>query len=355
MTHRMPCLIWPGHLASTREVPDKVVWQPDKAAWQFDSPRAGGIYEISAPDDPVILHLERGPLDDPGRARLTTRLINHRRQTGRPLVVTEELLEEAGSARPLQVAERATRLLEYLVRHSESIGKEIILLRYDEPGAPPHVAGDGPGALAWSESTTTDELTFLCDDLTENGWIHQLDGPIDSKYTIVVTVQGYNALDQPPDSESNEAFVAMWIDKSMDDVFERGIRPGIEDAGYTAVRIDRQLKVDKIDDAILAAIRQCRFVVADFTHGGAGVRGSVYFEVGFARGLGIDVISTCRADQINALQFDTRQYYHIEWERNKLGHLRKQVAERIHARIGQGTGVAEGTSLLRGPYRPAQP
>ena len=96
-------------------------------------------------------------------------------------------------------------------------------------------------------------------------------------------------------------------------------------------------------------IRQCRFVVADFTHGKAGVRGSVYFEVGFARGLGIGVISTCRTDQINALQFDTRQYYHIEWERNKLGHLRKQVAERIRARIGQGTGATEGAPLLRSP------
>ena len=256
-------------------------------------------------------------------------------------MVTEELLEKSRSDPSLPVAERANRLLEYLVLRSESIGKEILLLRHDTPDAPPRVAAD---ALAWSESTTTDELTFLCDDLTDKGWIRGLrgGGPIDSNYTIVVTVQGYNELDQPPDSESNEAFVAMWINEEMDDIFEDGIRPGIEDAGYTAVRIDRQLKVDKIDDAILAAIRQCRFVVADFTHGGAGVRGSVYFEVGFARGLGIDVISTCRADQIDALQFDTRQYYHIEWERNKLDHLRKQVAERICARIGKGTGVADG-------------
>ena len=118
----------------------------------------------------------------------------------------------------------------------------------------------------------------------------------------------------------------------MDDIFEHGIRPGIEDAGYRAMRIDRELDVDKIDDAIMARIRQCRFVVADFTHGDDGVRGSVYFEVGFARGLGIDVISTCRADQIGTLHFDTRQYHHIAWTQDGLDDLRQQIDERIRAR-----------------------
>ncbi len=45
-------------------------------------------------------------------------------------------------------------------------------------------------------------------------------------------------------------------------------------------------------DRILARIRESRFVIADLTHN----RGGVYYEAGFAEGLGIPVIYTCDAD-----------------------------------------------------------
>ena len=129
----------------------------------------------------------------------------------------------------------------------------------------------------------------------------------------------------------------MWLHKSMDELYEDGLRPAIKDAGYEEFRIDREPSVDKIDDAIMAAIRQSRFVLADFTHGDEGVRGSVYFEVGFARGLGIEVVSTCREDQIDNLHFDTRQYYHIAWKPGALDQLRREVVDRIQARAGTAT------------------
>ena len=65
---------------------------------------------------------------------------------------------------------------------------------------------------------------------------------------------------------------------------------GIEDAGYEAVRIDEKEHTNKIDDEIIAEIRRSRFVVADFTQGKDGARGGVYYEAGFAHGLGIEVI-----------------------------------------------------------------
>ena len=46
------------------------------------------------------------------------------------------------------------------------------------------------------------------------------------------------------------------------------------------MRIDRHEHVNKIDDEIIAEIRRARFVVADFTHGDTGGRGSVYYEAG---------------------------------------------------------------------------
>lgn len=301
------CPIWPDYLASFSDLPEKL-------AWQVDSPRAGGLYRISQ----ATIHRLKD-LEDNVRARLTTRLIDHTQQTGQPLAVDQDVLFDAESASHLQDAERAKRLLKYLRQSSHVYGKELEL--FGE-----HLAG----ALAWSESRMPDELTWLCEGLIAKGWIRRTGQPTDPRFGVVVTAQGHR--------RSNDAFVAMWLDKSMDEVFNRGIRPGIEDAGYTAVRIDRQLDVDKIDTAIEKQIRQCCFVVADFTHGQDGVRGSVYFEVGFARGLDIDVIHTCRADQIDAVHFDTRQYYHIAWTVDDLDQLRQQLADRIRARIKPGPG-----------------
>jgi hypothetical protein len=42
-------------------------------------------------------------------------------------------------------------------------------------------------------------------------------------------------------------------------------------------------------------------LVADFT----GQRGGVYWEAGFAQGLGIPVIRTCKSDELWKLHFDT--------------------------------------------------
>lgn len=201
-------------------------------------------------------------------------------------------------------------------------------------GIGPEATTGLPYALAVSESTADDEIRFLCDELVEKKWIRPTRAPTDPAYCVKVTGRGYEAVRSPRLPDSEQGFVAMWLDKSMDAVYENGLRPAIEDAGYRAVRIDRELNVDKIDDAILAGIRQSRFVVADFTHGDNGVRGSVYFEVGFARGLRIEVISTCREDQVDSLHFDTRQYYHIAWKLDGLDQLRRDARDRILARVG---------------------
>ena len=126
----------------------------------------------------------------------------------------------------------------------------------------------------------------------------------------------------------------MWFDDSMENVWGEGIKRGIEDAGYKALRIDRKEYTNKIDDEIIAEIRRSRFIVADFTHGKKGARGGVYYEAGFARGLGIPVIFTCRKDALKKVHFDTRQYNHIVWETPE--ELRRNLANRIAAVVGDG-------------------
>jgi len=56
--------------------------------------------------------------------------------------------------------------------------------------------------------------------------------------------------------------------------------------------------LNKVDVEIIAEIRRSRFLVADFTCESGSVRGGVYFETGFAMGIDIPIIWTCKNTSI---------------------------------------------------------
>ena len=62
--------------------------------------------------------------------------------------------------------------------------------------------------------------------------------------------------------------------------------------------------------------------------------GGVYYEAGFAFGLGLPVIYTCREDMVDKIHFDTRQYHHTVWKTAE--GLRESLKNRIVALIGEG-------------------
>lgn len=109
------------------------------------------------------------------------------------------------------------------------------------------------------------------------------------------------------------AFVAMWFnDEEMKGAFE-AIRTAVKIATagqLTAFRVDNKEHNNDITDEIITGIKNSRFVIADMT----GHRGGVYYEAGFARGLGKPVILTCRED----------------WFKGEIDHDGKVVKEKIH-------------------------
>ena len=155
-------------------------------------------------------------------------------------------------------------------------------------------------------------------------------------FDAVVEVPGYRRVEElQTNRDSAQCFVAMWFDDSMNDARDRGIIPAIEDAGYTPSIINQKPNlIGRIEDAIIAEIRRSRFVVADFTHGEDGVRGSVYYEAGFAHAMGLPVIFTRRKDKEGVVHFDTDHFYRIEWETSD--DLREQLQVKIEAAIGEG-------------------
>jgi hypothetical protein len=136
-----------------------------------------------------------------------------------------------------------------------------------------------------------------------------------------------------PNSTSAQGFVAMDFAVSMRDVWTNGFDPGIRAAGFAPMRIDSKDYVGGITDEIMSEIRKSRFVVADYT----GQKSGVYFEAGFALGLGLPVIPTCRADQIKSLHFDIRHLNTLPWKTP--ADLADSLGKRIRAVVGAGPNV----------------
>ena len=127
-----------------------------------------------------------------------------------------------------------------------------------------------------------------------------------------------------------QAFIAMWFNSVTDEAYGSGIEPAVVAAGYEPLRVDRSHHTNKIDDQIIAEIRRSAFTIADFT----GHRGGVYYEAGFAHGLGKQVIFTCRSDALAELHFDVRQYNTIVW--HSAAQLRVELQNRMLAVFGAG-------------------
>ena len=128
---------------------------------------------------------------------------------------------------------------------------------------------------------------------------------------------------------SKQAFVAMNFDKEFNDIYDRAIDLACDACGFKAHRVDKIEHNEKICDKIISEIRKSRFVIADFT----GQKHGVYFEAGYAQGIGLPVIFLCRKDEIDGkkVHFDTRQYNYIAWE--SIEDLKKRLSERIKATI----------------------
>lgn len=184
-------------------------------------------------------------------------------------------------------------------------------------------AGNGVDAVYFLSSLRDQRLISYSGTLAEVGREN-------SHNVVTIQPEGWariRELQLRPSGQRKQAFVAMWFNQEMEKFFNDGMRPAIEDDGTKCMRIDLKEHNNKICDEIIAEIRRSKYLVADFT----GQRGGVYFEAGFAFGLGIPVIWTVRDDDVQNLHFDTRQYAHITYSTPE--ELRTKLLNRIRATI----------------------
>jgi len=188
-------------------------------------------------------------------------------------------------------------------------------------------------SLARTSCLNQVEYSWLHDAAIQNG-----DLEIHNGHTRI-TPSGLAKIEKNAnDVKSNQAFVAMWFNEAVDPAFENAIEVAVKSSGYSAYRDDRDRShSDQITNKILAEIKNSKFLIADFTHGKDGARGGVYFEAGYAMGLGIPVIWTIRNDDTSKMHFDTNHYPHIFWETEEQLRDELEAAIIAHQHIGRGS------------------
>lgn len=133
-------------------------------------------------------------------------------------------------------------------------------------------------------------------------------GVTDGSVKIALTANGWDLTNQLGDKnkESDRGFVAVWFHDSMNENIDAA-EQAITESGFRAICIRDEHFSERIMDKALGEIRRSRFVIVDLT----GNRGSVFFEAGFAHGLGIETIYVyCEEHngEVTNLEFYVKHY-----------------------------------------------
>lgn len=289
-----------------------------------------------------------------------------------PVLIHRDNIDEIieSMKKPNSVTEAQNRLIKYFGKKSNLRGKWI---SYDRN-------------TFLDVVIELEEMPFLLSLLREQGylvfkWKHDVDEDTgtseyfesllreqQSKLEMRLNGEGWKKYESliSSNEDSDKVFVAMWYSDKTKRVRE-AIKAGIEAAGYDSIIADEGDYTGNIMDFVLGSIRQSKFIVADFTvepekieqvgnsdpekpnhHLKGGVRGGVYYEAGFAKGIGLEVIHTCcdDIDSKDRLHFDVKHENTIFWtddeveetyvralnERQNNG-MPRNLSEKLHDRI----------------------
>lgn len=151
---------------------------------------------------------------------------------------------------------------------------------------------------------------------------------------MTLTVQGWQRYAElrRGKTTSQTAFMAMKFgDPDLDAFVDDHLRSAVAATGFKLKRLDDDPRAGLIDDRLRVEIRNCRFLIADLSHGNKGA----YWEAGYAEGLGKPVIYTCEKVVFDDLRnperphFDTNHHLTIVWEKGNL----QDAADRLKATI----------------------
>jgi len=194
-----------------------------------------------------------------------------------------------------------------------------------------------PPAVCYAEDAA--EFNLMVSMLTDIGYLCERQarfGEYDCGYFITVEGMKYAESLLSGNDHSTTVFVAMKCSDDLRSVYENALKPACAKLGFSVFTIDDTNYKGNITDKVITGIKTSRFVIADFTYNTLGV----YYEAGYAKGLGRDVIKTCKkewfeeekdGERVNQLHFDIEHDNLILWQDEK--DLMQKLEDRIQATI----------------------
>jgi nucleoside 2-deoxyribosyltransferase len=217
------------------------------------------------------------------------------------------------------------------------------------------------GECAYFYCSKFEQVKKICNFLKVSGEIDYAHTKNDEeKITISITPQGWKKIAILENSksfeDSDKAFLAMWFNEATD-AYRDAVKTAVAEAGYSTEEMiaDEARHNDFIMNKVLNMINDAKFVIADFTCAPEenntdrvknGVRGGVYFEAGYARGQGKQVIHTSKEDDESRkrIHFDIAQINTIYWNTGDGNQLKDEkdfidrLKNAIIATVGKGPG-----------------
>ncbi|MGO9621591.1 MAG: hypothetical protein ACLPT6_09320 [Desulfobaccales bacterium] len=235
-----------------------------------------------------------------------------------PVIYAESFERIPASIPDYSPREKQIRLFQNIERNTKYPGDLVPLNhKYDFP-------------LAWASSEG--EFIYYITSIEERGFLKVRPRSASGVSPVTITSSGWDYLEQLEKNieERTQAFVAMSFSKDLTSIWEGPISNAIKKAGYKPYRVDAEPHSDLIDMKIISEIKNSRFLVAEFTKQSNGV----YFEAGYAQGIGLHVIRCIQKDDFENLHFDKNHYNFIIWETS--GDLEDKLYDFISAIIGKG-------------------
>jgi len=262
----------------------------------------------------------------PTQAKLIYRVHNTRRRFVIPEIFERHVKEAQNKKRilPPKSPLQQDRLV-FLLAEQSLHGWDIVAPKFEREGAQ-------------IGSSDEDEFKNVVKNLLDRGLISIVN---EHEQTIRLTPEGmrYYLLLRRGGISGDKAFMAMAFNQpDLDDTVKKHFKSAVNRAGFGLVFADEIDRSGLIDQHIRDAIMKSAFVIADLSHGNQGV----YFEAGFAEGLGKPVIYTCNEHVWKCtkktkenVHFDVEHQRIITWNPDELQAFELDLAKSIHSNLEQ--------------------
>jgi len=217
----------------------------------------------------------------------------------------------------------------------QHLDKILLHIYKQENGFSSHLLGaDMPPAIGYAKSQY--ELQLMINSLQGMGYLRHVGHNNDLDYYLTIYGLQYTESLLASNTNSTTAFIAMRFTNKMRGVRDEAIKPAALACGFDAFTVDEEEYLGDVTDRIITGIKTCRFMIADFTDNNLGV----YYEAGYAKGLGIPVIKTCKKDWFDDKKIDkitkkkkNQLHFDVEHDNLILWESQEDLARKLEARI----------------------